>query len=100
MVTRRKADKFPLWLHKSTGQFGKKFHSRSFSFGKDRDAALTEYVRVKDDLEAGRTPRVKSNGLTVVDPCNRSSPANRKLNASSSASVISRSSRSVSIGAI
>jgi integrase len=33
--------------------------------------ALEEYKAVADDLHAGRTPRVKSDGLTVADLCNR-----------------------------
>jgi integrase len=33
--------------------------------------ALEEYKKVADDLHAGRTPGVKSDGLTVADLCNR-----------------------------
>jgi integrase len=33
--------------------------------------ALEEYKAVADDLHAGRTPRVKSDGLTVAALCNR-----------------------------
>ncbi len=33
--------------------------------------ALEEYKAVADDLHAGRTPRVQSDGLTVADLCNR-----------------------------
>jgi integrase len=33
--------------------------------------ALEEYKAIADDLHAGRTPRVTSNGLTVADLCNR-----------------------------
>ena len=33
--------------------------------------ALREYKEVADDLHAGRTLRVKGNGLTVADLCNR-----------------------------
>ncbi len=32
---------------------------------------LEEYKAVADDLHAGRTPRVKTDGLTVADLCNR-----------------------------
>jgi integrase len=32
--------------------------------------ALEQYKAVADDLHAGRTPRVKSDGLTVADLCN------------------------------
>src|SRR5262249_26469376 len=33
--------------------------------------ALAQYQEQKDDLYAGRTPRVKSDGLTVAELCNR-----------------------------
>ncbi len=33
--------------------------------------ALKEYKAVADDLHAGRTPRVQTDGLTVADLCNR-----------------------------
>src|SRR5262245_4531357 len=33
--------------------------------------ALGQYKAVADDLHAGRTPRVKGDGLTVADLCNR-----------------------------
>ena len=33
--------------------------------------ALEQYKAVADDLHAGRTPRVQSDGLTVADLCNR-----------------------------
>jgi integrase len=35
------------------------------------EEALEEYKAVADDLHAGRTPRVKADGLTVADLCNR-----------------------------
>jgi site-specific recombinase XerD len=47
---------FPLRLH-ATGQWTKKVRGRSYYFGTDRDAALTEYSRVREDLEAGRMPK-------------------------------------------
>lgn len=57
--------KFPLRLH-ATGQWMKKIRGKCHYFGKDRDAALKEYMRVKDDLEAGREPPpVAADGLTV-----------------------------------
>src|SRR5262249_36494960 len=44
--------------------------------------ALAEYQEVRDDLHAGRTPRVKGDGLTVSDLCNRFLTAKlRKLEA-------------------
>jgi len=33
--------------------------------------ALEECQKVADDLHAGRTPRVLSDGLTIADLCNR-----------------------------
>jgi integrase len=61
---------FPLWLH-PTGQWGKKIRGRCYYFGKDRDAALKEYLRVKDDLEAGRRPSpAEGKQLTLRDLCN------------------------------
>ena len=62
--------KFPLFLHAS-GNWAKKIRSRTRYFGKNQDAALEEYVRTRDDLEAGRVPRPKSDdALTVADLCN------------------------------
>ena len=52
---RPKKPAFPLWLH-STGQGATKIRGKYYYFGKDRDAALKEYARVKDDLESGRRP--------------------------------------------
>jgi hypothetical protein len=37
----------------------------------DADAALKKYQEQRDDLHAGRTPRVQSDGLTVRDLVNR-----------------------------
>lgn len=43
-----------------------------FYFGTDKDRALAEFMRVKDDIEAGRPIRPAteaSNGLTIADLC-------------------------------
>lgn len=62
---------YPLWLH-STGQWCKKIRGRFFYFGLDKDAALAEYMRVKSDLQAGRTPRpIEADGITLLVLCNR-----------------------------
>ncbi|NLX54145.1 MAG: ParB N-terminal domain-containing protein, partial [Planctomycetaceae bacterium] len=52
-----KKPRFPLWQHAGTGQWAKKVRGKHYYFGTDKDAALKEYMRVKDDLEAGRVPR-------------------------------------------
>ena len=70
MAKRARFVKFPLFLHGS-GQWAKKIRGRTRYFGKDKDAALTEYVRVRDDFEAGRVPRPKGDAsLTLADLCN------------------------------
>jgi integrase len=76
---------FPLTPHAS-GAWQKKIRGKIHYFGKwarrvngklervEGDGwkeALEEYKAVADDLHAGRTPRVKGNGLTVADLCNR-----------------------------
>jgi len=67
----RKKPVFPLWLH-STGQWCKKVKGRFYYFGTDRDVALAEYLRVKDDLAAGRTPKpADADGLTLLTLCSR-----------------------------
>src|SRR5258708_4137327 len=71
MRTRKAADKFPLWLHPN-GQWCKKIKGRCCYFGTDRHTALAEYVRVREDREAGREPRAKGVGdtRTVADVVN------------------------------
>jgi integrase len=76
---------FPLTLHAS-GTWQKKIRGKIHYFGRwarrvngkleriEGDGwkeALEEYKAVADDLHAGRTPRVKSDALTVADLCNR-----------------------------
>ena len=61
---------FPLRLH-ATGQWCKKIRQRTIYFGTEADATLKKYLEQRDDLQAGRTPRVQGDGLTVRDLANR-----------------------------
>jgi integrase len=76
---------FPLTPHPS-GAWQKKIRGKIHYFGRwakrengklvriEGDGwreALEAYKAVADDLHAGRTPRVKTDGLTVADLCNR-----------------------------
>ena len=65
--------RFPLFQH-ATGQWAKKVKGKLHYFGKDKDKALAEWVRVKDALLAGR-PRpaettADSKLITVRELCN------------------------------
>ncbi len=73
-VGKPRAD-FPLFPHAS-GRWAKKVRGRFVYFGKVADdpqgkAALDKWLDRKEDLLAGRTPRVAGNGLTIRDLCNR-----------------------------
>jgi integrase len=76
---------FPLTPH-SCGAWVKKIRGKIHYFGRWANRArgvlvriegdgwkeaLEKYKAVADDLHAGRTPRVQSDGLTVTDLCNR-----------------------------
>jgi integrase len=74
-----KADKdFPLWLHPS-GRWCRKIGGKFHYFGRDKDAALEEWLRVKDELLARRPRPEKAGGVTVADLCNRFLTAKRHL---------------------
>ncbi len=75
---------FPLYAH-PLGYWAKKIRGRLYYFGRwgrqvdgrmERlpgdgwKEALEEYLRVRDDLYAGRPPRPPSEGLTVAELCN------------------------------
>ncbi len=65
----------PLFPHQA-GYWAKKVRGKLRYFGKvvddpKGDAALEKWIEQRDDLIAGRVPRVKANGLTVRELCNR-----------------------------
>lgn len=65
---------FPLFPH-ANGRWAKKVRQRLIYFGKWADdpkgvRALELWLDQKDDLLAGRTPRVSADGLTVADLAN------------------------------
>lgn len=61
---------FPL-TPRADGRWSKKVRGTVHTFCGTAQEALDEYNRVRDDLFAGRTPRVKGDGLIMGDLCNR-----------------------------
>lgn len=61
---------FPLTAHPS-GQWCKKIRGKLHYFGTEADAALNKYLEERDDLQAGKVPRKKSEGLTLGHLVNR-----------------------------
>ena len=82
--TNRKPSKphkdFPLYAH-AAGVWAKKIKQRVHYFGpwNDPKGALEKYLAVKDDLLAGRTPRLKTEGATLRDLANRFLTAKKHL---------------------
>ena len=71
---------FPLFPH-ATGRWVKKIKGRLVYFGPwdDPEGALAKYLDTRDDLQAGRPPRDKTDGLAVRELVNRFLTAKRHL---------------------
>ena len=65
MVTRKAADKFPLWLH-PRGSWCKKHRGQFHDFGADKEGALKRFVAEWDDIKAGRTTRSQRGNLPLA----------------------------------
>ena len=71
---------FALFAH-ANGQWAKKIRGRLHDFGSwsDPEAALQEYPRIKDDLQAGRIPTLPASGaITLADVCNVHLPQSKE----------------------
>ncbi len=74
---------FPLFPH-ATGRWAKKILGKFHYFGKVADdpegkLALDQWLDQKDDLLAGRTPRVKADGFTIQNLVNTFLASKRHL---------------------
>jgi len=71
---------FPLFAH-NNGLWAKKIRGRLVYFGAwaDPEAAIAKFLDERDDLFAGRTPRVKGDGLAIRDLLNRFLTAKKHL---------------------
>jgi integrase len=63
---------FPLFPH-ATGRWAKKIKQKLHFFGpwEDPDGAMQRWLDQKDDLLAGRTPRIQGEGIILRDLCER-----------------------------
>jgi integrase len=71
---------FPLFPH-ATKRWAKKILGKLHYFGPwdDPDGALQKYLDQRDDLHAGRTPRVTGDGLKIRDLCNHFLTAKQQM---------------------
>ena len=76
--SRKPHNDFPLTA-RADGRWCKKVRGKVHIFTGTADEALAEWLRVKDDLLAGRTPRATGDGFTVEDLCDHFLNAKRPL---------------------
>jgi hypothetical protein len=90
---------FPLFPHGS-GRWAKKIRGKLHYFGRWDSAdgatnwamALADFKAKVDDLQAGRTPRISADGLTIRDLVNRFLTTKRRLVDTSGMAICGRSS--------
>lgn len=76
-MTRKRTERFPLWLHPS-GQWCKKHRGQFFYFGLDKEEAHNRYLKEWPDIKEGRTPR-KTDSIDVGTLANLFLAAKRSL---------------------
>jgi integrase len=69
---------FPLWLHPS-GRWCRKVDGKWYYFGRDKEAALVQWLQDKDSIFAGRGRPVKTDAITVAALCNEFLTSKRHL---------------------